>query len=117
MNYFINATHWITDGDTIPEKPPAFRRNVLRVARFIEYGGPLAPLHSRETLVECHRRPKGRPCQGLMWVTKLEDGRIHATCPACGKDEFFISGWKETIWAEGPMEPVPPDKTPDEILH
>ena len=33
--------------------------------------------------------------------------RIQVHCPTCHEVEAIISGWDETLWAEGPMEPVP----------
>ena len=60
----------------------------------------------RETLVECKRRPKGRSCQGLMWVVKTADDRILAHCLVCKTEEVFIHNWQRTEWAGGMMEPV-----------
>jgi hypothetical protein len=42
-----------------------------------------------------------------MWVVKEADHRIYAYCIACRQDELLISGWQETLWAEGMMEPLP----------
>jgi hypothetical protein len=102
----VDVNHWLV-GDDIPAGPPRLRRNALRIARFIEYGGPLPQLHGRETLIECKRRPGGKPCRGWMWVYKLNDDRIQAHCPTCQDVEAVISGWEGTVWAEGQMDPVP----------
>lgn len=80
--------------------------NTLRVARFIEYGGPLKKLESRETLIECKRKPKGKRCLGLMTVFKAEDGGILAHCPTCQDYEAYIQNWQETPWAGGMKKPV-----------
>jgi len=32
---------------------------------------------------------------------------IQVHCPACHEVEAVISGWEDTLWAEGQMEPVP----------
>lgn len=86
---------------------PRIRRRVLRIARLIEYGGPLAPAHMRETLVECSCRPKRRPCEGLLFVLKSPDGKmIEAWCPDCEDESIYITGWERTQWAHGPMEPI-----------
>jgi len=74
---------------------------------FIEYGGPLKKNETRETLIECKRRPKGKPCLGLMWVVKTEDDGILAHCLACKTEEAFVHNWQETEWADGVMEAVP----------
>jgi len=80
---------------------------VLRVARFIEYGGSLKPLECRETLMECRKRPGGKPCTGLMWVEKTERNDIQAFCRVCRNDEAVVHNWQETDWANGMMEAVP----------
>jgi hypothetical protein len=50
MTHVINIQHWLDeDGDPVP----AVRRQALRVARLIEYGGPLGVGYIRGTLVEC----------------------------------------------------------------
>jgi hypothetical protein len=74
----------------------------------IEYGGPLEPGFSRETLIECTMRPKRRPCRGLLWVGKREDGIIEAWCLSCEQMNVWVSGWQDTIWKDGPMEPLGP---------
>lgn len=106
MTLVVDITDWL-DGDDLPVGPPRLRRNALRIVRFIEYGGSLQQLHGRETLIECKRRPGHAPCPGWMWVVKQNDNRIQAHCPTCHEVEAVISGWQETLWADGPMEPVP----------
>ena len=102
----VDITHWLDERGGLPKEPTRLRRNALRVARLIEYGGPLAVGEVRETLVECTRRPGRKACPGLMWVEKTEDERIYAFCIHCRKDEVLISSWKDTIWADGMMEPA-----------
>lgn len=106
MTLVVDINHWLV-GDDIPAGPPRLRRSALRIVRFIEYGGSLPQLHGRETLIECKRRPGGQQCSGWMWVYKQNDNRIQAHCPTCHGVEAVISGWEETLWAEGPMDPVP----------
>ena len=102
----VDPWHWLREDGSLPDAPPRLRANALKVARLIEYGGPLEPGHCRETLVECGKRPGRRPCPGLLWVTKLPDNAIHAECMVCRQDEVHISNWEETEWADGPMEAV-----------
>ncbi|MBX3230680.1 MAG: hypothetical protein KIT84_00570 [Labilithrix sp.] len=80
---------------------------MLRIARFIEYGGPLQKNETRETLIECVKHPNRKPCLGLMWVVKAPDEDIIAHCMACGTEEACVQNWQETEWANGMMEPVP----------
>jgi hypothetical protein len=105
----VDPWHWLTeDGHFLADNPWLYRR-MLRIARFIEYGGQLAKNETRETLIECRRRPKGKPCLGLMWVVKTEDDKILGHCIVCKTEEVFIQNWQKTEWADGMMEPVPVD--------
>jgi hypothetical protein len=102
----VDLRHWLDQNGDLPQDNLRLRRLALRVARFVEYGGPLNPGEGRETLVECSKRPRGKPCLGPLWVYKEDDGAIHATCPVCRRDETVVHGWEDTDWAEGPMPPV-----------
>jgi hypothetical protein len=107
MVLVVDPWHWLTeDGDFLVDNPRLYRR-MLRIARFIEYGGELQKNETRETLIECKRRPKGKPCPGLMWVVKTDDDGILAQCVLCKTQETFIHNWQKTEWADGMMEPVP----------
>lgn len=104
LNLSVNIQHWLDEkGD--PAAP--VRRKALWVARMIEYGGPLEPGFARQTLIECTMRPQRRACLGLLWVSKRHDGIIDAWCERCDQLHVSVSGWQETDWAEGPMEPIP----------
>lgn len=105
MTAVINIQHWL---DETGAPVPAVRRQALRVARLIEYGGPLEIGFLRGTLVECSRRVARRPCQGLLWVAKVDDATIEVFCPSCRRERLQISGWEQTEWAEGPMTPLGP---------
>ena len=107
----VDVHHWLEEDGSLPTGNVGLRRRVLRIARFIEYGVPLDVRESRETLVECKRRPGGKPCLGLMWVAKrgAPDFEIHAFCIVCGENEAMIYNWVGTDWAAGMMEPVPPE--------
>lgn len=107
MTHVIDIRHWI-DEDGAPARQ--VRRQALRVARLIEYGGPLEVGHARATLVECSRRVDRRPCEGLLWVVKKDAATIEAFCLLCRREHLLISGWELTDWAAGPMEPVAPDE-------
>jgi RNA polymerase sigma-70 factor, ECF subfamily len=107
MVLVVDPWHWLTeDGHFLVDNPRLYRR-MLRIARFIEYGGKLQKNETRETLVECKRRPRGKACPGLMWVVKTDDDAILAHCMACKTDEAVVHNWQQTEWAEGMMEPVP----------
>ena len=101
MLMVVDPWHWLkTDGSFVYEKPALYRR-MLRIARFIEYGGELQKNETRETLIECKRRPKGKLCRGLMWVVKTAEDEILAHCLVCKTDEALIHNWQTTEWADG----------------
>jgi hypothetical protein len=100
----VDPWHWLTEDGRLPVDDPGLYRRILRVARFIEYGGQLRQGQARGTLLQCKRRPKGRACAGLLWVTKTDADAIVATCPRCRKDEAIIHNWQETAWANGMMK-------------
>ena len=107
MTYVVDINDLLKENGELPTENPRLRNNALRFVTFVEYGGPLEPLHGRETLVPCRRRPGRRQCLGLMWVVKLPDNRIQAYCRDCRNVEALISGWEDSLWAEGVMPPVP----------
>ena len=107
MTLVVDPWHWLNEDGTLPIENPRLRRKAIRVARFIEYGGDLDPGESRETLIECRRRPGRVACLGLMWVTKTDQDAILGWCPACGDEEIVVHNWQETVWADGVMEATP----------
>jgi hypothetical protein len=102
----VDPHHWLDTNGDLPVDNTRLRRQALRVVRIIEYGGPLLPRHMRETLIGCSKRPGGKPCLGLLWVTKTADDMIDATCTVCGNTEMTIHNWRDTQWADGMMPPV-----------
>jgi hypothetical protein len=100
----VNPRHWL-DAGALPAEP-RLRKQALRVAQCIEYGGPLARGQARETLIPCRRKLEKKTCPGLLWVIKQADDAIHAYCQVCDGDEYLIYEWEDTDWADGPMEPV-----------
>ena len=102
----VDPWHWLTKEGDLPIQHPLLYRRMLRIARFIEYGGTLEKNERRETLVECKRRPKGKSCLGLMWVVKTDDDDIFAHCSICSTPECVIHNWQKTEWANGMMESV-----------
>lgn len=107
MKLTVDPWHWLDKNGNLPLEPARLRRLALRVARIIEYGGPIAPRHALETLIDCPRRPRGKQCPGLMWVEKFNAKTIVARCIVCNDEEIIVRNWEDTEWANGPMEPVP----------
>ena len=92
----VDPWHWLDKDGSFLFQNPLLNRRMLRIARFIEYGGPLERNETRETLVDCTRRPKRKQCLGLMWVVKTEDDGILAHCMACGNEEAYVPNWQAT---------------------
>jgi hypothetical protein len=109
MALFVDIRHWLDERGELPLDNLQVRRRALRIAQLIEAGGPLDTGQLRETLVSCSARPNRKACMGLLWVEKSRDERICAYCVVCKREEILISGWQDTIWANGPMEPATPD--------
>ena len=106
MTLVVDPWHWLTPDGEIPSNQPRLRRNVLQVARVIEYGATLPPGQCRQTLLECTKRPGGLRCQGLLWVEKGADESLLAFCPECQTDHLLVHNWQGTRWAQGQLRPV-----------
>lgn len=117
MKLTVDPRHWLDKNGNIPLEPARLRRNMLRIARIIEYGGPLKPDTMLETLIECSRKPKRKQCPGLLWVEKLPSHAIAAHCPICKQEEIYVHDWETTEWADGPMDPVPVEVPVDRSVN
>jgi hypothetical protein len=113
----VDPWHWLNEDGSLPTEDRRLRKQILRVVQLIEAGGTLPRLHARETTLPCSKRPKRRPCLGLVWVIKTADDRIHAHCPVCRGDEAMIDNWQATDWAHGQMDPVPVDVFRPTVLN
>ncbi len=101
----VDPWHWLDPGGSFP-RHSRVRRQIIGVAKLIEYAGPLNPGERRETLVECFR-PGGEPkCDGLLWVTKDHDDALWAVCDECGNDVAMVQNWQGTRWAKGLSPPM-----------
>ena len=109
---YVDPWDWMSEEEWFPDDNPAVRRNLLRVARLIEYGAELEPREMRLTLVECAKRPNRKPCTGFMVVVKEPEGTIYAGCMTCKKDQVVISNWETTPWATGICPPCSPETGP-----
>jgi len=116
MTLVVDPWHWLDENGEFPCDNYRLRRRIIRIARFIEYGGPLRQGERRETLVECKRRPGRKPCLGLVWVVKTKQDDIIAYCTECETEEAVIHNWQDTLWSDGMMEPVPPVDEPDPMV-
>jgi hypothetical protein len=109
--YVIDAQDMIDPRSEGPISGPAPARVIaLRTLRLIEYGGPLEPGDIRPTLVECRRRQGRRPCLGLLCVAKEPDHTLVAYCEMCHAVDSYIHNWQDSLYADGPLEPLPVGK-------
>ena len=113
----VDPRHWLDEDGDIPDIKGRLRRNIIRVAKMIEYGAELEVDAIRETLIACRKRPKRIPCPGLLFVTKMEDDAIFAFCPVCKGDQTIIHSWQETRWAQGLPNPVLSKSNDDGIVQ
>jgi hypothetical protein len=107
MTLYVDPWHWLMPDGSLPEGNLRLRRNVLKVARVIEYGALLQIREGRETLIECTKRPNRKPCTGLLRVLKSPDSSLIAFCPACQTEHMVVYNWGDTLWSEGQVTPVP----------
>jgi len=61
----VDIRHSLDEHGSLPLAPPRLRSNALRVATFIEYGGPLQQLEGRDHARPCKHRPRRKPCLDL----------------------------------------------------
>lgn len=106
MTLVVDPWHWLTPEGDIPSDQPRLRRNVLQVARVVEYGSTLPRGQFRQTLLECSKRPAGKRCQGLLWVEKRSDESILAFCSSCNTDHVLVHNWQGTRWSQGQIRPA-----------
>ena len=107
MTLVVDPWHWLTLAGEIPAGRPRLRRNVLNVARVVEYGATLSRGQFRETLLECSNRLRGARCQGLLWVEKRTDDSLLAFCPKCTADHLLVHNWQGTRWSNGQASATP----------
>jgi hypothetical protein len=102
----VDPHDWLTKDGSIPTHDLRLRRNIIRVARFIGYGGLLEQGEYQQTLIECTRKPGRKPCLGLMVVTKTSKDPLLGFCPTCGMEGLLISIWQNTRWRDGAPLPL-----------
>ena len=103
----VDPWDWLDPKGAIPTDNLRLRAQLLAVLRVIEYGSPLTRGATRETLIECKRRPGGHRCMGLLRVGKTEDDLLFAVCRECGTEHMIVSNWQKTRWSREPKPPLP----------
>lgn len=89
----IDIRHWLNETMTGPAIPK-LKNKVDKLGEIISF---VTDLDERHPAPKCSRRPKRKPCPGILDVIVTEDLRIHWYCPVC-QDEGIISGWSGLLW-------------------
>jgi hypothetical protein len=70
----------------------------LRLAQYFTQIVAQASNYDEPTTVRCWRRPRRRPCTGLLTVFfDVDNHDVLWFCPVCD-DQGRISGWEGTFW-------------------
>lgn len=95
--WVINIQHWLDETKTGPAVPQ-LRLKVKKLSEIIMYATSATAGIPTDSTPRCWRRPKRKPCQGLLdiYLDAITD-QIHWHCSAC-KDEGVVSGWEGLIW-------------------
>ena len=94
--WIIDIRHWLNeqkDGPAVPE----LKLKVKKLAEIITYATLCDRGLNTGKAPRCWRRPKRKPCKGILQIQFEIDGRIHWFCPECA-DEGLIDGWHGLIW-------------------
>ena len=95
--WVINIQHWIDETKTVAAVPQ-LRQKVKKLAEIITYATSLAAGMHTDSIPKCWRRPKRKPCKGILDIHLGEStNQIHWYCEICG-DEGVVTGWEGLIW-------------------
>lgn len=94
--WVIDIRHWLNeqlDGPALPQ----LRLKVKKLAEIITWITSRDRGLSAGEAPKCWRRPKRKPCRGILKIQLEKDDRIHWLCPKCG-DEGLVDGWQGLTW-------------------
>ena len=98
--WITNIQHFLDENGAFPEDLPGPARNLAKhLGLIITVATSPSDSSTPEMSVRCRRRPKRKPCPGMI-DNMIEPGgeeRIFWRCPVCG-DNGVISKWKGSIW-------------------
>lgn len=101
--WIIDVRHWLDKTQSGPAVPQ-LRLKVKKLGEIITYATSVMAAIPVESPPKCWRRPKRKPCEGILDIALGETSdQIHWECPVCG-DEGVVTGWRGLIWdvSEGP---------------
>jgi hypothetical protein len=93
-----DISHFLKENGMIASASGPARKLAEHIAAIVaESTAVLADIDGYEK-VPCRRRPRRRPCVGLIesWI-EPDSGAIYWECPSCG-DNGLISHWEGTMW-------------------
>jgi len=95
--WVINIQHWLDETRTAAAVPQ-LRLKVKKLAEIIIYATSSAAGMPADKIPKCWRRPKRRPCKGILDIyLNKNTNQIHWYCNICN-DEGVVTGWEGLIW-------------------
>ena len=96
--WVIDIRHWLDEETKSVAAEPQLRKKVEKIGEIITYVTSKFVGIPVKDKPEYWRRPKRKPCRGLLDIQLDEiEGRIHWYCNECG-DEGVVSGWQGLLW-------------------
>ena len=95
--WVINIQHWLDETMSGPAVPQ-LKVKVKKLSEILIYATSVAAGIPTESIPQCWRRPKRKPCKGELDIELDQiSGQIQWRCEVCG-DEGVVSGWEGLIW-------------------
>ncbi|MBN1930563.1 MAG: hypothetical protein JW786_03020 [Desulfobacterales bacterium] len=96
--WVIDIRHWLDEETQSVAAVPQLKRKVEKLGEIIIYATSAYIGISERKKPKCWRRPKRKPCKGVLDIRLDEiEGKIHWQCDSCG-DEGVVSGWQGLLW-------------------
>jgi hypothetical protein len=95
--WVIDIQHRLDETQTGPAVPQ-LKSKVKKITEIITFATSIGSGISIDSQPKCWRRPKRRPCKGMLDIQlNPAAGQIYWKCPVCS-DEGVVTGWKGLIW-------------------
>ena len=94
--WIIDIRPWLNEEKSGPAAPQ-LKLKVKKLAEIITYATSRDCGLAAGEAQKCCRRPKRKPCKGVLQIQFEIDDRIHWFCPEC-EDEGVLDGWQGLIW-------------------
>ncbi len=94
--WVIDIRHWLNEEQDGPAVP-RLKNKVAKITEIISYATSELNGLKTASAPKCWRKPKRKPCKGILdaWVSDMDE--ICWECPVCG-DEGVVRGWNGLIW-------------------